>query len=279
MWRRHQAVGPAVTRNIAPMADTRNCEQCDVVFAPRREHARFCSARCRVAWNRHHASGSPADTGALDWAVIAMRDTTGRLLRADGWDRADGFAVISEAVWWVTMVDATLVRYRPDLYGGLLAGQDPVRRRMTEDTFGGLRFVRNRMGYDADHADFVEPADPGSGPTAPRLAGWAWKSVPEPALPSLTERGREWELTRYRAYQAQLAGHLVGETFTQATAFLRLVAEGNLSRTLQPLLTAADRRGRLGPAGLASKPAPQPGERHGTRRYAGPSRLSGAPPR
>ncbi len=125
------------------------------MFAPRREHARFCSARCRVAWNRRHASGSPADTGALDWAVIAMRDTTSRLLRAGGWDRADGFAVISEAVWWVTMVDATLVRYRPDVYGGLLAGQDPARRRITEDTFGGLRFVRNRMGYDADHADFV----------------------------------------------------------------------------------------------------------------------------
>ena len=52
-----------------------------------------------------------------------MRDTTSRLLRAGGWDRADGFAVISEAVWWVTMVDATLVRYHPDIYGGLLAGQ------------------------------------------------------------------------------------------------------------------------------------------------------------
>ena len=132
-----------------------------MVFAPRREHARFCSARCRVTWNRHHASGSPADTGALDWAITAMRDTTGRLLQAGDWDQADGFAVISEAVWWVTMVDATLMRYRPDIYGGLLAGQDPVRRRMTEDTFGGLRFVRNRMGYDADHADFVQPADPG----------------------------------------------------------------------------------------------------------------------
>ncbi|MGH3176993.1 MAG: hypothetical protein ACRDPF_24390, partial [Streptosporangiaceae bacterium] len=145
--------------------------------------------------------------------------------------RADGFAVISEAVWWVTMVDATLVRYRPDIYGSLLAGQDAVRRRMTEDTFGGLRFVRNRMGYDADHADFVQPLDPGPGAAAPRLAAWTWRPISEPALPSLTERGREWELTRYRAYQAELAGHPVGETFTQATAFLRLVAEGSLSLT------------------------------------------------
>ena len=202
-----------------------------MVFAPRREHARFCSARCRVAWNRRHASGNPADTGALDWAVVAMRDTTSRLLRSGGSDRADGFAVISEAVWWVTMVDATLVRYRPDVYGGLLAGEDPVRRRMTEDMFGGLRFVRNRMGYDADHADFVQPLDPGPGAAAPPLAAWTWRPISAPELPSLTERGREWELTRYRAYQAELAGHPVGETFTQATAFLRLVAEGSLSRT------------------------------------------------
>jgi hypothetical protein len=211
------------------MADTRNCEQCGVVFAPRREHARFCSARCRVAWNRQNASGTPADTGALDWAISAMDDTADRLLRAGGLDRADGFALISEAVWWVTMVDATLVRYRPDIRASLLAGQDPVRRRVTEDTFGGLRFVRNRMGYDADHADFIAPLDPRPGAAAPRVAGWIWRPVPEPALTTLTPRGREWELTRYRAYQAQLAGHPIGETFTQATAFLRLVAEGSLS--------------------------------------------------
>jgi len=77
----------------------------------------------------------------------------------------------------------------------------------------------------------VEPAKPGPGTLNPPVAAWTWRSVPEPALPTLTERGREWELTRYRAYQAELAGHPVGETFTQATAFLRLVAEGNLSRT------------------------------------------------
>ena len=87
------------------------------------------------------------------------------------------------------------------------------------------------MGYDADHADFIQPLDPGPGAAAPRLANWTWRPISEPALPSLTERAREWELTRYRAYQAELAGHPVGETFTQATTFLRLVAEGNLSRT------------------------------------------------
>ena len=141
------------------MADTKICEQCGTSFAPRREHARFCSARCRVAWNRHNASDPPAETGALGWSITAMRETTGRLLRATDWDRANGFAVISEAVWWVTMVDATLMRYHPDIHGRVLAGQDPGQCRITEDTFGGLRFVRNRMGYDTDPADFIQPLD------------------------------------------------------------------------------------------------------------------------
>jgi hypothetical protein len=212
------------------MADIRNCEHCGTSFAPRREHARFCSARCRVAWNRHNASVSPAETGALDWSITAMRETTDRLLRAGGWDWANSYAVISEAVWWVTMVDATLMRYHPDIYGSVLARENAAERRMTEDTFAGLRFVRNRMGYDADPADFIQPLDgpPGAG----RIAAWTWRSVPEPALVSLTPRAREWEMTRYRAYQARLAAQPIGETFIQAVAFLRLAAEGSsLSRT------------------------------------------------
>jgi hypothetical protein len=209
------------------MADTRTCEQCGISFPPRREHARFCSARCRVAWNRRHASDPTAETGPLDWSLAAMQESTSRLLRARGWDRAHGFAAISEAVWWVTMVDATLVRYHPDIHGAVLAHQDAAERRMTEDTFAGLRFVRNRMGYDADSADFIQPLDPRPGAAVPRIASWTWRSLPEPALASLTPGGRQWEMTRYRAYQAQLVGRPVGETFTHATEFLRLAAEGS----------------------------------------------------
>ena len=211
------------------MADVRNCEQCGTSFAPRREHARFCSARCRVAWNRHNASDSPAETGALDWSVTAMRETTDRLLRADGRDQANGFAVISEAVWWVTMVDATLIRYRPGIYAGVLARQAAAQRRITEDTFAGLRFVRNRMGYYADHADFIQPLDSRPAVGDGRIAAWTWRSLPEPTLTSLTPRAREWEMTRYRAYQARLAGQPVGETFSQATAFLCRTVEGSLA--------------------------------------------------
>jgi hypothetical protein len=214
------------------MADTRNCEQCGSSFTPRREHARFCSARCRVAWNRHNASDSPAESGPLDWSITAMRETTDRLLRSGGLDQVNGFAVISEAVWWVTMVDATLMRYQPETYSGVLARRSAAERRIIEDTFGGLRFVRNRMGYDTDHAEFIQPLEvtPGAG----RIAAWTWRSVSEPVLVSLAPRAREWELTRYRAYQAQLAGRPIGETFGTATAFLRLAVEGTSPSTLIP---------------------------------------------
>src|SRR5271154_7029230 len=162
------------------MADTRSCEQCGASFTPRREHARFCSARCRVAWNRQNASDLPAETGTLGWSITAMQETTDRLLRATGWHRPHAFAAISEAVWWVTMVDATLVRYHSDVYHGVLAGYEAAERRVIEGTFGGLRFVRNRMGYYADHADFIRPR-PGEveGGDAP-ITEWSWRSLPPP---------------------------------------------------------------------------------------------------
>jgi hypothetical protein len=138
------------------VADDRKCEQCGALFTPRREHARFCSARCRVAWNRQHVSGPVTGEDPLDWSVAAMLDATSRLLRARGWGRPHAFAAITEAVWWVTMVDATLVRYHPDAYNSVLDGHDPGQRTVIEDTFGGLRFVRNRMGYEADHEDFIQ---------------------------------------------------------------------------------------------------------------------------
>ena len=209
------------------VTDTRNCEQCGSAFAPRREHARFCSARCRVAWNRLNASNSPAEGSALDWTITAMRDTIDRLLRAKGWDQPHAFAAISEAVWWVTMVDATLVRYHPDAYDGVLASHDVAGRQEIEGTFGGLRFVRNQMGYYQDHADFVEPVGPSTG----AIAAWTWRSLPEPGLDSLPARGQEWEMTRYREYQAWLAGQPVGGTFRRAGAFLRLASDHCLTRS------------------------------------------------
>lgn len=209
----------------------RSCEHCGVVFEPRREHARFCSARCRVAWNREHIGGEPAGQSALQWAVAGMHDVTQRLGCLRPREFTQAFDLISEAVWWVTLVDATLVRYHPGEYDAAMARLCPAERRETEDTFGGLRFVRNRMGYYTDHADFVRlPAGVCDISDQP-VTCWLWKPVPEPEPGSLPPRGQAWELDRHRAYQAVLAGRSVGETFGRATAFLgsagaRSIAEG-----------------------------------------------------
>ena len=217
-------------------------------FMPKREHARFCSARCRVAWNRENWNlvnrdqqkwGSEnwddgdrrpgTEPSALGWALVAMRDTTDRLGKVRAGDRAQAFAVIGEAVWWVTIVDATLVRYYPDEYDSALAGLPGWQRRVTEATFGGLRFVRNQMGYYLDHADFIQPGR--GGPGARAVAAWSWRSLPEPGLDSLPARGQEWEMTRYQEYQARLAGQPIGDTFRRAAAFLRRASESCLTRT------------------------------------------------
>jgi hypothetical protein len=204
------------------MRDVRDCEQCGTRFAPRREHARFCSARCRVAWNRadraQHASGD----SALSWAVTAMADTTDRLPRVAGLDRPRAFAVISEAVWWVTIVDANLVRYHPDDYDLELASRSEADRRLIDETLAGLRFVRNQVGNDLDRVDFIRP-----GPCLAedsRARDWTWAALPRPASSALSPRGLTWELGRHQAYQSRLAGRPVGTTFTTAATFLKKVA-------------------------------------------------------
>lgn len=204
------------------MTDRRECAHCGVVFEPRREHARFCSARCRVAWNRENTGERPARATALGWSVAAMQDATGRFLRVRAADQTRAFAVIAEAVWWVTIVDATLVRYHPDSYDQVLRQRGEQQRQFLEESLGGLRFVRNQMGYHLDAADFICPAH-GAAPGA-RVTGWRWKPVPEPALGSLPPSSREWELARYGAYQASLSGRTVAEVFSPASAFLREAA-------------------------------------------------------
>src|ERR1700722_15016117 len=206
------------------MTETRKCEQCGTLFAPRREHARFCSARCRVAWNRQHASDPAGPASALGWTITAMRDTIDRLLRARASGQRHGYAAISEAVWGGTLVDATLVRYHPDVYDAVLEGHDAAEREVIEGTFGGLRFVRNWMGYHLDTSDFIQPrgtpAGDELGSGAGPIAAWTWRSLPAPVLADLPARGQEWEMTRYREYQAWLAARPVGETFDRAAAFL-----------------------------------------------------------
>jgi hypothetical protein len=169
-----------------------------------------------VTWNREHAGVPAAPAVAIDWSVTAMTEATGRLAAAHDWDPPRLAAAVAEAVWWVTLVDATLVRYHPRDYEATLASAD-VRRRKTEQALEGLRFVRNQLGKSADPAEFVCLAS-GHG------TAWTWRPQPEPQLGELTPRARRWELSRYRAYQARLAGRRIARTFTRCTDFLAQAA-------------------------------------------------------
>jgi hypothetical protein len=142
------------------VADTRTCEQCGTSFVPRREHARFCSARCRAAWNREYTGDPKAGMSALRWSITAMSDTTQRLPRLAAADRPQAFAVIGEAVWWVTIVDATLVRHHPGAYDAVLAGHIAAERQLIEGTLARLRFVRNQIGDGQILLSSSSPAPP-----------------------------------------------------------------------------------------------------------------------
>jgi hypothetical protein len=156
--------------------------------------------------------------------MIAMRETTQRLGKVRARDRPQAFAVIGEAVWSVTIVDATMVRYHQDAYESALGGLTSAERHRTEGTFAGLRFVRNRMGYYADHGDFIQPRRSADDTEDAPITGWTWKPLAEPGLESLSPRGQAWEMSRYQAYQNQLADHTIGETFTRASDFLALAS-------------------------------------------------------
>jgi anti-sigma B factor antagonist len=219
----------ARSREYGQVSEARNCEQCGAVFAPRREHARFCGARCRAAWNREHRGDPAAEASALQWSVAAMTETIERLPTMRASDRTRAIAAIGEAVWQVTLVDATLVRHHPDTYDRSMAGQTPAQRRLIEETLGGLRFVRNHIGQEASLAGFIRADGPGAGRS--RITNWSWQPVPEPVLASLAPRRQTWELARYRAYQRCLAGHPIGPTFGRAAEFLNLAAANALSIT------------------------------------------------
>lgn len=196
----------------------RKCAQCGTSFTPRREHARFCSAHCRMAWNREHAGVAAAPAVAVDWSVTAMTEAAGRLA-AGSHDLPRLAAAVAETVWWVTLVDATLVRYHPRCYEAALAsGAAPEE---AEETLEGLRYVRNQLGRSADPVGFVRHLGEAGG--LPVV--WQWAAQPEPGhLDASAPRARQWELSRYHAYQARLSGHDIAQTFALCTAFLTRAA-------------------------------------------------------
>jgi anti-sigma B factor antagonist len=213
------ATSPAEAWEQGAEADSRACEQCGAGFVPQREHARFCGTDCRAAWNREHMGDPAVEASALQWSVTAMSEATGRLAAVKAWDRPRALAAIGEAVWWITMVDATLVRHHPGIYDAARAAQAPAGG-LIDQTLAGLRFVRNWMGRDGGLGEVIESG--GMSPGSRRITGWTWKPAPEPVLASFPPRGRAWEIARYRAYQAHLVGDTIGQTFGRAVTFLSL---------------------------------------------------------
>jgi hypothetical protein len=164
--------------------------------------------------------GDPAvEPSALAWSLAAMSEAAERLPGVHAWDRPRAFAAIGEAVWWITMVDATLVRHHPVIYEAAMAAQAPADRQLAEETLGGLRFVRNWIGRQACLAEVIETGGISAGDRC--VTSWTWKSAPEPPL-APPPRTRAWERARYRAYQAYLVGHTIGDTLGRAVTFLAL---------------------------------------------------------
>jgi hypothetical protein len=210
------------------VTDARSCEQCGLAFAPRREYARFCSARCQVSLDAGNTSAPArqadpvAVAQALEWSLTAMRQATMRLSVRRACDGAQALVVAGEAVRRVMAIDARLVRHYLDAYDAVLAGHDLAERQLVEGTLAGLRFVGNQMAAGRGDAGLIEPW--AGGPASSVLAVWQWRPVPEPALRSVSPRARERQMARYRAYQTYIARRSVGEVFGRAAAFLNTVA-------------------------------------------------------
>jgi hypothetical protein len=206
------------------MTGSRNCAQCETVFTPRREHARFCSAECRIQWTRDHLTDAVAEERALEWSLAGMRDVTERLAACRPEDAAAAFSAVAEAVWWVTIIDARLIRQYMDIYDEVLDAHPAAQRPLIEGTLAGLRFVRNQSGNEAFSVRFISPPAGPGGHGSVVTAAWCWNSIAEPALSQLPADVRSWEQDRYQAYQTWLAGHVIADVFQRATGFLNLAA-------------------------------------------------------
>jgi hypothetical protein len=138
--------------------------------------------------------------------------------------RADGFAVIADALWSVTIVDAALVRYYPATYDAVIENRSSAEQRSIEQTMAGLRFVRNRMGGAGGLSEFVEPVGADASVPTMGITAWRWKATPELTLTDAASHAQPWENARHQGFDAELATRSVLDTFARAAAFLRLTA-------------------------------------------------------
>jgi len=160
-----------------------------------------------------------------------MHEAVDLLARLPGSDRESAFAAIGEAVWCVTIIDATLNRHHPGPYDAVLTDLPQIERPLVEGTLAGLRFVRNQIGQGVEVAAFIVPGSPRRSAGKGGIVGWTWMSVSRPNLASLSQRAQVWQVARYRAYQDQLADHPIGAGFQRAVGFLNLASCNALTDT------------------------------------------------
>ena len=194
--------------NPAAMADAPARVEPGTVPGPRDDHEVPRPPRQDSA-----AGAGQAGDDTLAWSVTAMSGALRRLAAARAGDTPQAVAAATEAVWWVTVVDAAMTRHHPAAYGHALAALDPAERRAVEGSLAGLRFVRIQLGQYADPGDFIQPPP---GPSAGRGRGWTWSELPPPP----PQRGKAREVSPYREYRAQLAGRPVAKVLERVTGFL-----------------------------------------------------------
>jgi hypothetical protein len=193
--------------NPAAMADAPAGGQPGTVPGPRDDHEVPHPLRQDGA-----GGAGQAGDDTLAWSLTAMSGALRRLAAARASNTPQAVAAATEAVWWVTVVDAAMTRRHPAAYGRALAALDPAERRAIEGSLAGLRFVRIQLGQYADPGDFIQPPP---GPSAGRGRGWTWSELPPPP-----QRGRTREVSPYRQYRAQLAGRPVARVLERVAGFL-----------------------------------------------------------
>ena len=180
------------------VAEVRECAQCGTPFTPRREHARFCSARCRMAWNREHAGVAAAPAVAIDWSVTAMTEAARRLAAAGSGTcpasprpsaRRFGGSRLSMPPWSATTRVTTRAPSRPGRAAAEDRG-DPGRPAVRPQPAGQVRrprLVRQPRRQRRRRCLNMVPAAR-AGPRRTRAAGTAVGTEPVPRLPGTARR-------------------------------------------------------------------------------------------
>jgi hypothetical protein len=152
---------------------------------------------------------------AVGWSVEAMISAADRVSMIPANQPAKAFAAFAEALWWITVVNDSLVNRFPDAYVAAAKLWPPG----VKDTVAGLRSVRHRIAHEVDLVEFFQPVAsefPYLG-IERGITAWTWKSVPPPT------RTFQRDVEGHQAYERAVAGQNVVGVFSYALSFFRQV--------------------------------------------------------